>query len=366
MNIKELVKEHCPAAIYPVIRFQYRVFMWPIRTYKRRQLSTKMLKYLPYYQDELSREILFDCLQYLKTNDCNIFMDRAEKLGIRFHSLLYGKDKEYSGVVVVYDNEGRDFRYTKRLFSSCDLSYKYRFMTLKEFLDGGEISGSDLVALVLTLKGLRAFKNSPRSRSLHVRDNLLYAEREDLQYLDVFSPVDDEVVIDAGAYDGATAINFLEWGKGKVKHVYSFELDPVNAARCEETFKPYADKVTLVPKGTWDKDAVIHINATGGTRSGIRGLGDTEAYLTSIDNVVKDERVTFIKMDVEGAELKSLMGARNTIIKNHPRLAICAYHKPEDMYEIPGYILSIVPEYKFYLRHYSLCSFETVLYAYCE
>ena len=91
-----------------------------------------------------------------------------------------------------------------------------------------------------------------------------------------------------------------------------------------------------------------------------------EVYLTAIDNVVGDERVTFIKMDVEGAELKSLMGARNTIIKNHPRLAICAYHKPEDLYELPGYILSIVPEYKFLLRHYSSNNWETVLYAYCD
>ena len=88
--------------------------------------------------------------------------------------------------------------------------------------------------------------------------------------------------------------------------------------------------------------------------------------LTAIDNVVKDERVTFIKMDIEGAELKSLMGARNTIIKNHPRLAICAYHKPEDLYELPGYILSLVPEYKFLLRHYCTSQYETVLYAYCD
>ncbi len=71
-------------------------------------------------------------------------------------------------------------------------------------------------------------------------------------------------------------------------------------------------------------------------------------------------------MDVEGAELKSLIGAKNTIIKNKPRLAICVYHKPEDICEIPEYILSLVPEYKFYLRHYSSINWETVLYASCD
>lgn len=104
-------------------------------------------------------------------------------------------------------------------------------MTLKDFLDGGGISGSELAVLVLTLKGRRKFKRSPRSCSLHVEDGLLYSIREDLQYFDVFSLVDDEVVIDEGTYDGTTAVKSLEWGRGKVKHVYSFELDPQQVRR---------------------------------------------------------------------------------------------------------------------------------------
>ncbi|MBQ4431870.1 MAG: FkbM family methyltransferase, partial [Synergistaceae bacterium] len=181
-----------------------------------------------------------------------------------------------------------------------------------------------------------------------------------------FSPVDDEIVVDAGAYDGATAIQFLKWGGGKVRHVYSFEFDPDNAAKCRENIRPYSGKVTLVEKGTWDKDKILRINTPGTSGSSVRSKGSTAVYLTTIDSIVKDERVTFIKMDVEGAELKSLMGARNTIIKNHPRLAVCVYHKPTDLCDIPGYILSLVPDYKFFLRHYSSCQFETVLYAYCE
>lgn len=70
-----------------------------------------------------------------------------------------------------------------------------------------------------------------------------------------------------------------------------------------------------------------------------------------------------IKMDVEGAELESLKGARETILRNRPKLAICIYHKPEDMTEIPLYIKSLVPEYKFFVRHHSNYFAETVLYA---
>ena len=359
MSIKKYILQHCPEKLLSVIAMPYRFMRW-------RKISRLALKYLPQYQDKLSREILSDRLEYLRTHDVNIFLDRAEKTGMKFYSLPRSITDTYSGIVVLYDNKGQIFRFTQKLLSSCEWSDKFRLMTLKEFLGGAEISSSELVVLVLTLKGRRKFNNSPRSRSLHVYDDLLLAMREDLQYFDVFSPRDDEVLIDAGAYDGATAIQFLEWGRGRVKHVYSFEFDPENAAKCEEKLKPYADKVTVVSKGTWDKDEVVRVNLTGNAGSSVGRAGDTAAYLTSIDNVVKDERVTFIKMDVEGAELKSLAGARNTIIKNHPRLAICVYHKYSDIYEIPGYILSLVPEYKFYLRHYSSRDWETVLYASCE
>lgn len=68
-------------------------------------------------------------------------------------------------------------------------------------------------------------------------------------------------------------------------------------------------------------------------------------------------------MDIEGAELQGLKGAKNIIVKNRPKLAICIYHKPEDILEIPLYLQSIVPDYKFYIRYYSNHDIETVLYA---
>lgn len=76
-----------------------------------------------------------------------------------------------------------------------------------------------------------------------------------------------------------------------------------------------------------------------------------------------EEKVTFIKMDVEGAELEALKGARKTIMKHHPRLAISIYHKPEDIWEIPAYILSLSEDYRFYIRHYQFSKNETILYA---
>ena len=81
-----------------------------------------------------------------------------------------------------------------------------------------------------------------------------------------------------------------------------------------------------------------------------------------MDNCILDE-VTYIKLDIEGAELEALKGAKKIIQKYKPRLAVCIYHKKEDLIEIPQYLKELVPEYKFYVRHYSNTTWETVLYA---
>ena len=346
----------------------YRAAVWPLRTARNWMISRRALAFLPYYQDELSRSILHDRIRYIKIRDNNIFMDITDKAGMKFHGLpYYMGGKEASGIVLLHGRNESKYRYILRVLGALERPGKFRALTLKDFLSGAEISDSELVVSVLTDWEYIRFGKECSSR--RIKPKILEGFcliRDDLQYFDVFSPVDDEIVVDAGAYDGATAIQFLKWGGGKVRHVYSFEFDPDNAAKCRENIRPYSGKVTLVEKGTWDKDKILRINTPGTSGSSVRSKGSTAVYLTTIDSIVKDERVTFIKMDVEGAELKSLMGARNTIIKNHPRLAVCVYHKPTDLCDIPGYILSLVPDYKFFLRHYSSCQFETVLYAYCE
>ena len=89
---------------------------------------------------------------------------------------------------------------------------------------------------------------------------------------------------------------------------------------------------------------------------------DGDIPLDFLDNHMV-EKVDMVKMDIEGFEYKALLGARRVIQRAHPILAICVYHKQEDIWEIPKLIHSICSEYKFYLRHYSLFQNETVLYA---
>lgn len=97
---------------------------------------------------------------------------------------------------------------------------------------------------------------------------------------------------------------------------------------------------------------------------GVQGYSKVE--VTDIDSVVVNEKVGFIKMDVEGSEYKALVGAKNCITRDYPILAISAYHRINDLILLPQLIKSFENEtygYKLYLRHHGICAYELVLYA---
>lgn len=181
-----------------------------------------------------------------------------------------------------------------------------------------------------------------------------------------FMTYQEEVFVDSGCCNLRSSLALREHCP-KVKKVYAFEPDPENYETCQRNkIKYHFPEVEMFPFGTWSEEQVLHFSANPedpGT-SCVSETGEITIPVKTIDEVVAGkEPVTFIKMDIEGSELESLKGAKNTIQRDKPKLAICIYHKPEDMTEIPLYIKSLVPEYKFYIRHHSNSYAETVLYA---
>ncbi|WP_379138002.1 FkbM family methyltransferase [Paenibacillus sp. sgz500958] len=188
----------------------------------------------------------------------------------------------------------------------------------------------------------------------------------DTQYFEepIISPQEDEVFVDAGCFNFDTSLLFKEWCDNNYKKIYAFEPDPANYKKIQEVIKRNnVDKVELFNAGVWSERDVLHFNADESSASSFSENGSIDIDVVSLDDVLDGQYATFIKMDVEGCELEALKGAKNTIIKNRPRLAICIYHKPEDILEIPLYLQSLIPDYKFYIRHYSNFTVETVLYA---
>ncbi len=174
---------------------------------------------------------------------------------------------------------------------------------------------------------------------------------------------DSEVFVDGGAYTGDTLLTFLRKTDNKYTRCYAFEPEPANVAKLNALAgrQRFRD-VRIIGKGLWSKAGVLRFTAAEGTTgSAIAETGGSSVEVDTIDSLAPD--ATYIKMDVEGAELEALKGAAGTIRRNRPKLAVCLYHKPGDLFEIPLFIKSLVPEYRFYLRQHQPVSCELVLYA---
>ena len=180
---------------------------------------------------------------------------------------------------------------------------------------------------------------------------------------ELFKPFDEEVFIDGGAYIGETIKNLSQWaGENSWKKVYCWEPDELNRRKLIENCKAYKN-IEFIPYGLWSENTELRFETGGGRGSQITKTGKDTIQVNCIDNVCKNEKVTYIKMDVEGSELQALYGAKKVICRDKPRLGICIYHKPEDLLEIPMLIKEMVPEYKLYIRHHSPHWNETVVYA---
>lgn len=193
-------------------------------------------------------------------------------------------------------------------------------------------------------------------------NTLLWASRGK-QYFDMFKPQVDEVYVDAGAFDGGTILDFIRWSNGTYKKIFALEpIKNMYEQTKQKMIQENVERIEFINCAAWGRREELRF-AENGAASHKSTNGNIIIQGVDIDSVVKDEKVTFIKMDIEGSELEALKGAKNTIRNHHPRLAICIYHKPIDVIEIPAYILELVPEYKFYVRHYDSSLEETVLYA---
>ena len=184
------------------------------------------------------------------------------------------------------------------------------------------------------------------------------AQYFDLPQLDLRN----EYFVDVGALDGETTKYFLD----RFENDRAYVLEP-NPRQFEVTKERLRDesRAELFPYGAYERNGWLSFDTRAGDAgsAGISEQGDTRIEVRKLDDLLGDRPVTFLKMDIEGSELAALRGAERIIREQRPKLAICVYHKPEDIWEIPGFLLNCCPDYKLYLRHYSVSYTETVLYA---
>lgn len=191
---------------------------------------------------------------------------------------------------------------------------------------------------------------------------LLKAHSEKMKlYEDVLPLTNDESIVDLGAYDGDTIREFLTVTDGKYKNIIALEPDEKNFRKLERKTEGLPN-LTRLNLGAWDKEETLFFAKKSGRNSRLEETG-IPVNFNSVDNIVT-EKVTFIKMDIEGAELKALEGAKNTVAKYKPKLYVCAYHRNEDMFALPFKIKELYDGYKIYFRqHPYIPAWESNFYA---
>jgi FkbM family methyltransferase len=202
-----------------------------------------------------------------------------------------------------------------------------------------------------------------------IADDVLHTWKSE-QYFDLFKPENNEVFLDCGAQEGNTLRYYFDW---LYSHNCKGTAIAFEASKGEdfETLKlrSEVDNIEIVNKALWNES---NKKLSFGNPSGSMGASrindeyiEYEVETITLDDYFKDreENITYIKMDIEGAELEALRGAKDIIRKYKPKLAISVYHKYNDIVAISNYLQAIVPQYKLWLRTYSNTYLETILYA---
>jgi len=187
-----------------------------------------------------------------------------------------------------------------------------------------------------------------------------YEVDEKGQYFEDFLDLQDgEVFIDAGGFDGQTSIEFIKYCPN-YKAVYIFEPSEKNLAMAKENLKEYKN-INFISKGLSNQKDILKFDTESGSASSISENGTVTIEVDTLD-VMVGEKVSFIKMDIEGGESMAIEGMKNHIINDHPKMAISVYHKVDDFWKIPEQILEIRDDYDIYMRHYTEGTDETVMF----
>lgn len=199
-------------------------------------------------------------------------------------------------------------------------------------------------------------------------------EKDQYFCLPQFCGLEKEVYVDAGAYVGDSVERFIWTHYGVFDRIIAFEPGPRQFAALKTRTERLATEWALdAHQIVLEHAALSDISgqAVAASRNGQmtnlaiggEGVGVT---LAALDTYLAGNRITFLKADVEGMEMPLLKGAEQTITTHRPKLAICVYHYPSDIPVITQYLKSLVPEYRFALRHHSPQLLETVLYAWVD
>lgn len=195
-----------------------------------------------------------------------------------------------------------------------------------------------------------------------------FCDRNEYFRKEIFKSEYAKNFVDCGAYEGDTFEEYLNFVGRNFEAAYLFEMGAQSADVLRKNVMAkelaVANKTHIFCMGVYDH--AVEMMTTDSVHEGMKivdGSGNQKQYLDALDHCLANKIVDFIKMDIEGSEMAALRGAKNLIQRHKPDLAICIYHKVEDLWEIPEYIRQIEPGYHIYIRHCSHYDQDMILYA---
>jgi len=202
---------------------------------------------------------------------------------------------------------------------------------------------------------------------------LMSKTRQDMRYLppvfdkvqyfpsDVIRLGKHEAYFDAGAFTGDTVQDFLHACGGCYDCIWAAEPDKTNYERLLQATKDLPN-AHIINKGIYSGNARLTFSAKGSMLSMLSEDAAETVEVDSIDSITEGRRVSYIKYDIEGAELEGLKGAARTIRQYRPTLGVSIYHRQSDLIDIPAYIDTLYPDYDYFFRVHKKLAIDTVLY----
>lgn len=197
----------------------------------------------------------------------------------------------------------------------------------------------------------KTFENTIKYKISGKIDYLLDCEvSHDEPYQSFLNLSSNETFLDLGAYTGDTVADFVSRAGSYNKII-----------ACEPDFKSYKKlvsntegfkNVTAINAAVSDLNQKSLFGMRGGRSSGVSG-GKTEIEFLTVDKIAQNENITYIKMDVEGEELRVIRGAENVVLRDKPKMLVSCYHRTEDFITLPRAIYNIRCDYRLYMRHFS-------------
>lgn len=173
---------------------------------------------------------------------------------------------------------------------------------------------------------------------------------------------DKEIYADLGAYTGDTIAEFLEHTGGAYSKIVAIEPNTRNFRKLSDNTSDLSD-IRLINGAAGENDGLITV-LKGGGRMIRRSDNGIEISQVSLDSVFNGKPCTYIKYDVEGAEKDALKGSEKTLLMYKPKLNVALYHRVEDIFSLPLYVHSLLPDHRLYIRHFPYYpAWDTNLYA---